>query len=49
MRTLILSVTILLFAGSATAALRQDDERCFLDPSLVPAEGAKAADFVPRG
>jgi hypothetical protein len=30
-------------------ALRQDDERRFLDPKLVPAEGHGARDFVPRG
>jgi hypothetical protein len=47
MRTFILSAIILLSASAAAA--RQDDERRFLDPNLVPAEGAAARDFVPRG
>jgi hypothetical protein len=47
MRTFILSA-IILFTASGAAA-RQDEPRRFLDPKLVPAEGAKPADFVPRG
>jgi hypothetical protein len=47
MRTFILSAIILLSATGASA--RQDEPRRFLDPKLVPAEGAKATDFVPRG
>jgi hypothetical protein len=47
MRTFILSVIILLSASGAAA--RQDEPRRFLDPKQVPAEGAKPADFVPRG
>lgn len=47
MRTFILSAIILLTATGAAA--RQDDERRLLDPNLVPAEGAAARDFVPRG
>ncbi|HEX8502924.1 MAG TPA: hypothetical protein VF659_20235 [Pyrinomonadaceae bacterium] len=47
MRTLILSAIILLSASGAAA--RQDEPRRFLDPKLVPAEGSKPADFVPRG
>jgi len=43
----IISVTILLSAPGAAA--RQDDERRFLDPDLVPAEGGAPSDFVPRG
>jgi hypothetical protein len=49
MRTFILSAIILLSSGGAAASTPQGDERRFLDPSLVPAEGAKPADFVPRG
>ncbi len=47
MRTFILSAIILLSATGALA--RQDEERRALDPALVPAEGAKPSDFVPRG
>jgi hypothetical protein len=47
MRTFILSAIILLSATGAPA--RQDEPRRFLDAGLVPAEGAKPADFVPRG
>src|SRR5215204_5130050 len=47
MRTFILSAIILLNASGAAAG--QDEPRRFLDPQLVPAEGAKATDFVPRG
>src|SRR5215203_427871 len=47
MRRFILSAIILLNASGA--AVGQDEPRRFLDPQLVPAEGAKAADFVPRG
>jgi hypothetical protein len=47
MRTFILSAIILLSASGASA--RQDEPRRVLDPNLVPAEGAKPADFVPRG
>ncbi|HEX8286169.1 MAG TPA: hypothetical protein VF588_22605 [Pyrinomonadaceae bacterium] len=47
MRTIILSAIIILSASGAWA--RQDEPRRFLDPSLVPAEGLKPADFVPRG
>jgi hypothetical protein len=47
MRTFILSAIILLSATGALA--RQDEPRRFLDPGLVPAEGAKPVDFVPRG
>jgi hypothetical protein len=43
-------LTLLAFAGDGLAdATRQEDERRFLDASLVPAEGRAAADFVPRG
>ena len=51
MRTFILSAFILLSASVSVwgAAARQDDERRFLDPNLVPAEGAAPLDFVPRG
>ena len=51
MRTLILSAIILLSASVSVwgAAARQGDERRFLDPDLVPAEGAAPRDFVPRG
>ncbi|MET0626668.1 MAG: hypothetical protein ABW250_27290 [Pyrinomonadaceae bacterium] len=47
MRTYILSAIILLSAAGASA--RQDEPRRFLDPNQIPAEGAKPADFVPRG
>ena len=47
MRTFILSAIILLSASGASA--RQDEPRRFLDPKLVPAEGATPRDFVPRG
>ena len=47
MRTFILSAIILLCASGASA--RQDEPRRFLDPGLVPAEGAAPRDFVPRG
>ena len=47
MRTFILSAIILLTASGAAA--RQDEPRRFLDANLVPAEGAKPSDFVPRG
>jgi hypothetical protein len=46
MQAFILSATLLL---SLAAAPRQDDERRFLDPKLVPAEGRATRDFVPRG
>jgi hypothetical protein len=51
MRTFILSSIILLSASVSvwSASARQDDERRFLDPSLVPAEAATPRDFVPRG
>ncbi|HEX8354389.1 MAG TPA: hypothetical protein VF611_15905 [Pyrinomonadaceae bacterium] len=48
MRTFTLSVIILLSASGAAAA-GQDEARRPLDPGLVPAEGASARDFVPRG
>ena len=47
MRTFILSAIILLTASGAAA--RQDEAPRSLDPNLIPAEGAKPADFVPRG
>ena len=47
MRTFILSAIILLTASGAAA--RQDEAPRTLDPNLLPAEGAKPADFVPRG
>ena len=50
MRAFILSAALLLTSmAAAPAAPRQDDERRFLDPELVPAEGRAAKDFVPRG
>lgn len=46
MKAFILSATLLVtLAGAA----RQDEERRFLDPKLVPAEGQSARDFVPKG
>src|SRR5215213_1111234 len=46
MKAFILSATLLLtLAGAAP----QDEERRFLDPKLVPAEGRWARDFVPKG
>jgi len=43
-------LSAILFLSSAAAATpRQDDERRFLDPKLVPAEGRAARDFVPKG
>jgi hypothetical protein len=45
MKAFILSAALLLSAG----APRQDGERRLLDPKLVPAEGRKADDFVPKG
>lgn len=46
MKALILSTALLVtLAGAA----RQDEERRFLDPKLVPAEGQTARDFVPKG
>ena len=51
MRTFILSAIILLSASASVwgASARQGDERRFLDPKLVPTEGAAPRDFVPRG
>src|SRR5947209_20199109 len=50
MRAFILSAALLLTSmAAAPAAPRQDDERRFLDPELVPAEGRAAKDFVARG
>jgi hypothetical protein len=49
MRTFILSAFILLCASAAAGAPRQGDERRFLDPNLIPAEGREPRDFVPRG
>jgi hypothetical protein len=46
MKALILSATLLLTTG---AAARQGEERRFLDPNLVPADGQSARDFVPKG
>lgn len=46
MKALILSATLLI---SLSGAPRQDEERRFLDPKLVPAEGSAARDFVPKG
>jgi hypothetical protein len=48
MRVFILSVALIL-TSLAAAAPGQDDERRFLDPALVPAEGRAAKDFVPKG
>lgn len=50
MRTFILSAALLLTSVAAsTSVARQDDERRFLDPKLVPTEGRAAKDFVPKG
>lgn len=51
MRMLITLLLVLHALTSPAPALstRQDGERRFLDPQLVPAEGRAAADFVPRG
>jgi hypothetical protein len=46
MKAFILSATLLL---TLSGAARQDEERRFLDPKLVPAEGQSARDFVPKG
>lgn len=46
MKAFILSATLLL---SLSGAARQDEERRYLDPQLVPAEGRSARDFVPKG
>ena len=48
MRVFMLSA-ILFLSSAAAATPRQDDERRFLDPKLVPAEGRAARDFVPKG
>jgi hypothetical protein len=45
-KAVLLSATLLL---SLSGAARQDEERRFLDPQLVPAEGRWARDFVPKG
>ena len=49
MRTFILSAFILLCASAAAGAPRQGDERRYLDPNLIPAEGREPREFVPRG
>lgn len=46
MKAFILSATLLL---SLSGAARQDEERRYLDPQLMPAEGRSARDFVPKG
>src|SRR5829696_3657220 len=46
MKAFILSAALLV---TLSGAARQDEERRFLDPKLVPAEGRSARDFVPRG
>ena len=46
MRTLLLSAVLL---ASFNAAAGQDEERRFLDPQLVPAQGQAPPDFVPKG
>lgn len=46
MKAFLLSATLLV---SLSGAARQDEERRFLDPKLVPAEGQTARDFVPKG
>ena len=46
MKTLLLSAILLI---SFNVAAGQDEERRFLDPKLVPAEGRTASDFVPKG
>ena len=46
MKAFMLSATLLV---SLSGAARQDEERRFLDPKLVPAEGKAPRDFVPRG
>src|SRR5215210_3353833 len=46
MKTLLLSAILLT---SFNVAAGQDEERRFLDPKLVPAEGRSAGDFVPKG
>ncbi len=48
MRTFILSAVIILSASGAASA-RQDEPRRFLDPALVPAEGAAPRAIVPPG
>ncbi|HEX3558891.1 MAG TPA: hypothetical protein VHU19_06795 [Pyrinomonadaceae bacterium] len=55
MRAFILSAALLsaalplTSAAASASAPRQDEERRFLDPKLVPAAGSAAKDFVPRG
>ena len=46
MKTFILSAALLLAPAGAP---RQDETPRYLDPKLVPAEGAAARDFVPKG
>jgi hypothetical protein len=46
MKAFILSATLLI---SLSGAARQDESPRFLDAKLVPAEGAAARDFVPKG
>lgn len=46
MKAFILSAILLLSLDGAAA---QDEERRFLDPNLIPAEGQSARDFVPKG
>ena len=46
MKAFILSAALLL---TLSGAPRQDEERRFLDPKLVPSEGQSARDFVPKG
>ena len=46
MKALILSAALLV---TLSGAARQDEERRYLDPKLVPAEGRSARDFVPKG
>src|SRR5215208_3360984 len=46
MKAFILSAALL---ATLSGAAPQDEERRFLDPKLVPAEGRSARDFVPKG
>lgn len=46
MKALVLAATLLV---TLSGAARQDEERRYLDPQLVPAEGQSARDFVPKG
>jgi hypothetical protein len=46
MKAILLSATLFV---SLSGIAHQDEERRFLDPKLLPAEGQTARDFVPKG